>query len=310
MPECREIMEINNGEYRARINLSEGANCICLESKAFGADILRQPNYSVGIDNPFLYGIPILFPVNRISGGKFIFENREYAFPINEPETGCHLHGELYKKKFILSEKTESSAVCIYSSLRERNGFPHRYSVVLKYNLLENGLLITTEIINNSSLNMPVLLGFHTTLNIPFLKGSGPNNIFVSAEIGDEIERDGKTYLSTGKIITDSRVNRLFNSGKFKPCNEKISLHYKANKGGKIIITDTVNNASIIYENDSKFGWRLFYNGNADEYICLEPQSCMVDCKNSGFPDSYTGFDYIEPFSKKAYFSSIKLNFR
>ncbi len=310
MSEFREITEINNGEYRALINLSDGANCICLENKAFGADILRQPNYFVGIDNPFLYGMPILFPVNRISGGKFIFEGREYTFPINEPETGSHLHGELHKKKFILSEKTENSAVCIYSSTRERIGFPHRYSIVLKYVLVENGLLITTEIINNSSLNMPVMLGFHTTFNIPFLKCSDPNNIFVSAEVGDEIERDSKTYLPTGKIIRDSRVNRLLSSGKFKPCSEKISLHYKASKSGKIIITDTAYNASIVYENDSKFGWRLFYNGNADRYICLEPQNCMVDCKNSGFSDSYTGFDFIEPFSRKAYFSSIKLNIK
>lgn len=310
MLENREIAEINGGGYRALINLSEGANCICLGNKAFGVDILRQPNYSVGIDNPFLYGMPILFPVNRISGGKFKFENREYIFPINEPETGCHLHGDLHTKQFNLMNKTQNSVSCEYRQNTEMAGFPHKYTVGISYSLSEKGLAIKTDITNNSSLNMPVMLGFHTTFNIPFLKGGDSKNIRISADVGDEIERNRKTYLPTGKVIHDSRIAKLLNDGVFKPFDEKISLHYKAEKKGRIALTDIGSGISIIYENDFKFCWRLFYNGNADKFICLEPQTCMVDCKNSGLTDSYTGFDFIEPFTEKTYFSSIKLNIR
>ena len=76
------IFEIKNTKYTAKINLSRGGNCISLYNAEWGAHILREPDYT-NLDNPFLYGMPILFPVNRISGGKFLFEGREYHFPVN-----------------------------------------------------------------------------------------------------------------------------------------------------------------------------------------------------------------------------------
>ena len=78
------IYKISCGDYTAEINLSRGANCISLRNRKYGAVILREPDYSKELDNPYLYGMPILYPVNRISGGKFEFEGREYVFPINE----------------------------------------------------------------------------------------------------------------------------------------------------------------------------------------------------------------------------------
>ena len=41
------------------------------------------------------YGLPILFPPNRIDGGHFTFAGKEYQFKINEPATGNSLHGFL-----------------------------------------------------------------------------------------------------------------------------------------------------------------------------------------------------------------------
>lgn len=307
MNKNREIIEINGGGYRALINLSEGANCICLENSALGADILRQPDYSVGIDNPFLYGMPILFPVNRISGGKFTFENRKYTFPVNEPKTGCHLHGSLHAKPFVLRDIRADGVRCEYRFTDERPGFPHKYTVAISYSLTENGLSVKTEITNNSSLNMPLMLGFHTTFNIPFLKGGKAENVRVSAQVAEEIERGRENYLPTGKIINESRIGKLLNSGAFCPLSEKISLHFKAAGNGNIALTDTESGISIIYKNDFRFGWRLFYNVNADKFICLEPQTCMVDAKNSGLPDSLTGFDCVKPNETKAYSSLISV---
>ena len=67
------IIELKSNNYRAKINLSRGANCISLKNTEYNGDILREPDYD-NLDNPYLYGMPILFPPNRISGGKFEFE--------------------------------------------------------------------------------------------------------------------------------------------------------------------------------------------------------------------------------------------
>lgn len=154
-----DIVRINFNDYTAEINLSRGANCISLKNGKYNVNILREPDYSKEIDNPFLYGMPILFPVK------------------------C---GE-----------------------------------------------------------------FHST--------------------------------------------------------NKISRHYKAVKDGRIEVLDKENGLKIIYENDKKFGWRLFYNGNADEFVCLEPQTCMANCQNSEFKRNLSGFDYIKPKSHKKYVSRISV---
>ena len=71
------IYEIKHGDYTAKINLSRGANCVSLRNKKYNAVILREPDYDKVPDNPYLYGMPILYPANRISGGRFEFEKRE-----------------------------------------------------------------------------------------------------------------------------------------------------------------------------------------------------------------------------------------
>ena len=130
-----DIRELRGGGYSAFINLSRGANCIGLRHESYGARILREPDYRAGeLDNPYLYGMPILFPVNRISGGCFSFEGREYVFPINEPATECHLHGELHRAPFSVLEQSDDRIVCSFRADKERPylSFPHEFEVIIK----------------------------------------------------------------------------------------------------------------------------------------------------------------------------------
>ena len=76
-----EIIELCGGGYTARISLSRGANCISLRHSATGARILREPPDPMRLDNPYLYGMPLLFPVNRISGGRFVLRGGSMSFP-------------------------------------------------------------------------------------------------------------------------------------------------------------------------------------------------------------------------------------
>ena len=297
------MQELKGGKYRAYINLSRGGNCIRLYNEKYDAEILRVPDYG-NMDNPFLYGMPILFPVNRISNGEFVFEGRKYTFPINEPKTNCHLHGLLHTAEFKAEERGEDYIKCVYESDELYSFFPHKFKVEIMYSLSENGLLQETCVHNLSNENMPVFLGFHTTFNVPFIKNSKAEDIRVFAEVGDVIERNMSTYLPTGRIIADD-VSALMNVGEFKIYGNKISKHYKAEKNGTIEIWDISNNFCVCYENDRKFGWRLFYNGDADKFICLEPQTCMVNCQNVRGGRENAGFTYIKPNEYETYISRI-----
>ena len=70
-------------------------------------------------------------------------------------------------------------------------------------------------------------------------------------------------------------------------------------------IFDPDSKLLLRYENDEKFGWRLIYNGDGTEYICLEPQTCMANCPNSPFDREFTGFSWLEPGEEREFTSCI-----
>ena len=298
-----EIIEIRSGDYRARINCSRGANCVSLRNTRLGARILREP-VSQEPDNPYLYGMPILFPVNRISGGSFQFEGRTYRFPVSEQNTGCHLHGFLHGMPFQVTERTDHSVTCVFDE--PYMDFPHRFRIAITYQLSECGLEQRTRITNLSETNMPVLLGFHTTFNTQFLGTAKKEDIRVFAEVLQEIQRNMETYLPTGVILPPDMITEQFQNGTYTPVGTGISRHYRAGGMGRMDLVDRESGIRLVYENSQNFPWRLVYS-DGKEYICLEPMTCMVNAPNAPFDSKDTGFAYIKPYQTEEYNSKIYL---
>lgn len=299
------MITLSSHGYTAKINPLRGANCVSLRHETYNAQILREPNRAV-LDNPFLYGMPVLFPANRISGGEFEFEGRIYKFPINEPATDCCLHGSLHETEFTLAEIKDDFVKCEFSS--KFLDFPHRFSMEISYRLSENGLEQRTKITNTSNENMPIFLGFHTTFNIPFIVGSSAENIRIFCECGNELERNAD-YLPTGRILPESDFERKINSAELMPFESKFSKHCTAMKSGKIEIRDLKEEIRLVYENDKKFTYRLFYNGNADEYVCLEPMNCAVNAVNTSYNSNNLPQPWhaLPPSASEEYISRIYL---
>lgn len=298
------IVTIKAGDYAAKIHVNRGANCISLKNTRYKVSILREPPDPERPENPFLYGMPLLFPVNRIQGGAFLFEGRQYRFPINEPKTNCHIHGFLHDAPFRVTEQGESFVRCRYESDDRYRFFPHKFRVEILYALSGEGLRQEVSIHNLSEENMPVFLGFHTTFNIPFAQASSADGVRIYAEVGDEVERDTKSYVPTGKLLPGDAISESLNTGQFAPGKTGISKHYKAAGEGKIELMDMEKQLKILYRTDGQFGWRLFFGGGKD-FICLEPQTCMVNCQNAAFDRTCTGFDFLAPQTCKTYVSQL-----
>ena len=296
------IVKLQAGDYTAFINPERGANCISLRNSKYKAIILREPNKSGVLDNPYLYGMPILYPANRISGGSFRFEGRTYKFPINEPGTNCHLHGMLHEMEFEITKSDKSFVKCVFE--KPYLDFPHSFRIEMTYRLSADGLEQRTKITNLSEENMPNFLGFHATFNVPFLEGASAEDVRLYAEIGNKIERD-RNYLPTGRLLSYDDVDEKINSGEFMPLEKVISRHYRTKKGGQIELKEIKQGIKLMYENDEKFGWRLIYNGDGTQYICLEPQTCMANCPNSPFDREFTGFSWLEPGDEREFISHI-----
>ena len=298
-----EQITLRGGDYRAVIDVAHGANCISLRNERYGISILREPPVGQAKDNPFLYGMPLLFPANRISSGRFFFEKRLYDFGINEENTACHLHGLLHDRPFEVAEANEGCVKCklevdkdsIYPS------FPHRFCIRIEYTLDENGLSQRIEVSNRSSKSMPCLLGFHTTFNARTANGEP---YLVSANVGSAYERDSH-YLPTGYLLPYDAIDEKLQNGTFIACGERISRHYSTCGDGLMTLTDQKRGLRILYENDKKYAYRLIFNGKADEFICLEPQNCLVNAPNAETPLTKRGFDVIGAYKTKIYKSKI-----
>ena len=298
-------VRLKGGDFTATVDLSRGANCIRLRNEKYGASLLREPPEGGVLDNPYLYGMPILFPQNRIEGGCFRFEGRTYAFPINEPSTGCHLHGTLHETPFALVEASESHIQCRFHAEKgEYLNFPHAFEVLMEYALREDGFHHTVTVSNFSDENMPILLAFHTTFNTLFCDTSRPEDIRVFADISEEYERNlEKDFLPTGKKPPFDAGSRALAEGSFRPFEKGISRHYRG--CGKMAITDVGKGLRTVYENDEKYTFRLIYNGGKEGYICLEPQNCLANCAGAPFSREEAGFDFLRAGESKVYKSKI-----
>ncbi len=304
-----EIISLRRGDYTASINLSRGANCISIRNKRYGATVLREPDYEKGLDNPFLYGMPILFPVNRVSGARFTFEGREYVFPVSEPDTGSHLHGMLHDKPFTCIDHTESSVTARYSATEDKpyGLFPHAFDVTLTYELKEDGFYQTVSFQNRSETNMPLLFGFHTTFRSLFTEKSRAEDIRAFADLSVEYERNMKNYLPTGNKPPFDEVGRALLAGEFTPIGYKTSKHYRAAEPYRMVLYDKGQDLSLVYENDEKMPFRLIYNADADEFICMEPQTSLANSPNSPVPRDEAGFGYLLPGEERTFVSRIYL---
>ena len=221
-------VKLIGGGYVAELRSDLGGNCYRLYHEKTGAELLRYPSSEKELFSEiYLFGNPILFPPNRISGASFTFEGREYLFPKNEPATGCHIHGALYKTPFEIEELTEGSVVFVYTAKAgEYIGFPHSFTVRRSYKLDEGGLTECVEIKNESDKNMPFMLAFHTTFNVPFMPDSSGENCYFKAPVGKEHIRNEK-YIPTLEYVGDRPREAALTSGEYRIFEEPISAFYQ-----------------------------------------------------------------------------------
>ena len=141
--------------YEADILPERGANLVALTRPALGLSSVRTPASleSFTTENPYLWGIPILLPPNRISGAQFTFEGRTYRFPMNEPAIGNFIHGMLHETPVPCVEQAADHAVFLFRATAEQPymTFPHAFTLRIAFALEEDGLHQRITVTNDSA---------------------------------------------------------------------------------------------------------------------------------------------------------------
>ena len=197
-----QAVEFTKRDYTALLVPSVGANLVRLAHTRLGVEVLRTPSereHDEFLRRPHVYGVPILFPPNRIADGRFRFDGREYRFPITRPEENNYHHGILKSQSFAVSKAVETPDEVLIETRCYSNAasdaiyrdFPHAFKCKITYRLSAEGLEQEVMFGNKSDLPMPVGVGFHTPLNVPFAGGDAADYRLRMA-VGERFELNGR----------------------------------------------------------------------------------------------------------------------
>ena len=297
---------LKNGIFRAEIVSEIGGNIISLRHLPSRTKLLREPADLRELERfPEQFGLPVLFPPNRIEDGRFTFEGRSCQLPVNETAMHNHLHGLVVNKPWNLVSHTEYSAelTCDFTPRNsEYEGFPFSFTLKRELTLTGNGLTDRMTVTNRGKWNMPLGLGYHSTFP------ANPAQVRLGA--GKDQFEIGERYLPTGRHFawgeTDPRKW-------FDPTGINAGFHMKAEP---LILEDgnSFHGAEIRYESgllryitDEKFGfWYTWNRRGQGDFISLEPVSWMANALNQPGPPEETGVRVLAPSSEITFLNELR----
>ncbi|MGE7602123.1 aldose 1-epimerase [Peribacillus sp. NPDC097675] len=294
-------IEFGNGRIEAILIPALGSNLLSLKSKKKGIELLRTPKTLADYNKaPILYGMPILFPPNRIEDGIFTYKETTYTFPINEGEKHNHIHGFLHDKpwKVLKKEVSEEGIVIITEFLSKDfpdlyKYFPRDFKVNMTYSLLEEEMNIKMEIHNMGSESFPWGAGYHTIFNFPLVPESTYLDCQIDMPVNTQWELNERS-LPTGKFTRMDMgeiQKRLVGEG--RKYDDIFSHDAVNNSINEAILTDTKAGMQVRYQADQYFKyWVLF---NKAGFLCPEPYTWLTNAPNLDIPAEITGLQELPP---------------
>jgi aldose 1-epimerase len=307
-----KVIEFSAGGYKAIMIPSIGANVIQLINIEKDMDILKTPKTLEELkDRPQGYGIPLLFPPNRIENATYTINGKTYNLPRNGGASNNHVHGILRGLPFniLRAEEKEDDAVEIevnFISDKENDVmfryFEHEFECRLFYRLSKEGLEQKLTFVNNSNSPMPLGIGFHTTLNVPFSKDSNRETYRLIVSAYKKWELTDKN-LPTGNILPLNIQELEYRNAGMMPYEFPLDNCYMAKpieldgrKYHGAILIDTLSNKKVFYEVGEEYTHWTIWNKNAEgDFICPEPQTWTINAPNVDLPWEVTGVKLLPP---------------
>jgi aldose 1-epimerase len=111
-------------------------------------------------------GQPLLPWPNRVRDGRYEWEGRSLQLDISEPELNNALHGLTRWRSWRIAER-EPARVVMEEVLYPTPGYPFALDLQITYELLDDGLVVTTRARNIGLDAAPYGVGFHPYLQRP-----------------------------------------------------------------------------------------------------------------------------------------------
>jgi len=304
-------LELLSGGYRAVIVPGVGSHVAELSRPGESLSFLRTaPSEEVLRASAQRYGIPPLFPPNRIIDGKFTTPYRTYTLPLNSSDGKDFMHGILHKRPWRVEssgvlENGAAQAVLVMDMGREGemySYFPHEFTYELTYTLSGDGLQQQVRITNRSQEPMPLGVGFHTALRVPFHADGREEDYRLTVAVG---EAWGLTpaFVADGTLHPLSAEDEALRHEGIRPTGARYAKHftgrpmeYRGREFYGTVLEDTRQGIRLVYEVDPQYGhWTIWNDDGQSGFICPEPQTWANNAPNVDLPGEKTGFRLLGP---------------
>jgi aldose 1-epimerase len=114
---------------------------------------------------PLACGIVLVPWPNRIADGVWSLDGLEQQLDLTEPARHHAIHGLLRHTAYRVLERSEA-AVTMAATVFPRRGYPFLLDTTVRYELVDDGIVVTHVIRNDSSDAAPVAIGAHPYLRV------------------------------------------------------------------------------------------------------------------------------------------------
>jgi aldose 1-epimerase len=224
---------------------------------------------------------------NRVADGTWTYDGVLQQLEITEPANGNALHGLLSGASYSVARRTADS-ITLAADVTPAPGYPFELATTVRYQLTEDGLVVTHGLTNKGSRSAPVAVGAH-----PFLKlGTVPTEdlkLFINADTHIEVDerlnptgattavRGTRHYFRAGQRVGAVVLDDAWGDVSREP--DGSSLHYlEAPDGSQVQL---FMDASFGYV--QSFTTRIFASDDGlVTAVALEPMTAPANAFNSG----------------------------
>lgn len=244
---------------------------------------LTQP-YAEYATPPSGDGIVLVPWPNRIRDGVWELDGVPQQLDITEPERNNAIHGLLRNAPYRLIERTEGS-VMLGATIYPQHGYPFLLETSVQYELVDDGLVVTHRIRNESDSPAPAAIGTHPFLQI----GDVPTeDLTLVVHAGTRFPVDARLNVST-EIPVDGSGYDLRGGRKVADLDLDDAFGDVALDGDVSAVLTAPDGRTVALWQDESFPYvqvfttREFPRGTGTvTAIALEPMTAPADAFNSG----------------------------
>lgn len=230
------------------------------------------------------YKTAFLFPFpNRISEGKYEFNQLKYELDCNETTLNNALHGHIYDKPFsvksIEADDNNTIVALHYVDDGKTTGFPFPYQIKIIYTFTKEKTTINFQVFNNGKKPFPFGIGWH-----PYFKTNNLNLCSLDFEAETQYELDNKMIPQLEiplKFKTPLLIENTFLDDCFITNKPQATFNCEAYK------------IDIKFSSKTDKSYLQIYTPPTRDCIAIEPMTCAPNAFNNK-----NGLQVLEPNEK------------